>query len=469
MRATRVVILAAMAALLGSCGGELTEILVVVDSDLAVPSALDGLRVEVSGAEAMTAEGSLRAGASGLPRTVGVVHRGGSLGPLTIRAVGTLGGVDVVSARAVTSFLRGRTLVLPLFLSRACASVSCGNDETCSGGACVSAAVDPEALEEWNGSVGRLDGGTPCEPVSERCNGADDDCDGMTDEGFDLDTDPLNCGACFNVCSTNNATPACAGGVCSIAACAAGFADCDGVAGSGCEANLGTSIFHCGACDAACSVANATAVCADGECGVGACDAAFDDCNADEADGCEASLETATDCGACGVACTVAGGTGSCAGGTCAVGTCDAGLGDCNADASDGCEQPLDTLDDCGTCGAACALANATSTCATGTCEIEACDAGFADCDGSPANGCEAALNTLTDCGACGVSCALPNGTETCASGTCEVDTCDTGRGNCDSDASNGCETDTTRNDAHCGMCGNACPPGDMCRMSVCR
>ncbi|MCZ7681726.1 MAG: hypothetical protein M5U28_24205 [Sandaracinaceae bacterium] len=143
MRATRVVILAAMAALLGSCGGELTEILVVVDSDLAVPSALDGLRVEVSGAEAMTAEGSLRAGASGLPRTVGVVHRGGSLGPLTIRAVGSLGGVDVVSARAVTSFLRGRTLVLPLFLSRACASVSCGNDETCSGSACVSAAVDP--------------------------------------------------------------------------------------------------------------------------------------------------------------------------------------------------------------------------------------------------------------------------------------------------------------------------------------
>ena len=36
----------------------------------------------------------------------------------------------------------------------------------------------------------------------EQCNGFDDDCDGVVDDGFDLNTDPLNCGACGTDCTT---------------------------------------------------------------------------------------------------------------------------------------------------------------------------------------------------------------------------------------------------------------------------
>lgn len=47
--------------------------------------------------------------------------------------------------------------------------------------------------------------------------------------------------------------------------------------------------------------------------------------------------------------------------------------------------------DNCGACGAVCAPSNATGACAAGECGIEACDPGFSDADGDPANGCEAA------------------------------------------------------------------------------
>jgi hypothetical protein len=35
----------------------------------------------------------------------------------------------------------------------------------------------------------------------EICNGIDDNCDGRIDEGFDLQTDPANCGACNHACA----------------------------------------------------------------------------------------------------------------------------------------------------------------------------------------------------------------------------------------------------------------------------
>ena len=158
----RACFIVAFSLLLG-CSGELTEILVVVDSDLAV-AELDAIEVRVTGSQTMSASGSLTG--APLPRTVGVVHSGGALGPIEVRVVGSLGGSPVVEAVASTSFLRGRTLVLPVFLGRNCRMVTCGDGQTCVNGTCASAAVDPSSLVEWSGTVPEVDGGNRCEAAA---------------------------------------------------------------------------------------------------------------------------------------------------------------------------------------------------------------------------------------------------------------------------------------------------------------
>jgi hypothetical protein len=59
----------------------------------------------------------------------------------------------------------------------------------------------------------------PGQPSAEICNGMDDDCDGVIDNGFNLNSDPSHCGECNHACQTE--TPAscgengvCAGGNC---------------------------------------------------------------------------------------------------------------------------------------------------------------------------------------------------------------------------------------------------------------
>lgn len=74
-------------------------------------------------------------------------------------------------------------------------------------------------------------------PSPETCNGLDDDCDGVPDDGFDLATNLANCGACGNACTAlaNVAAATCAAGTCGGFACRPGFQNLDGAPGNGCE------------------------------------------------------------------------------------------------------------------------------------------------------------------------------------------------------------------------------------------
>jgi hypothetical protein len=53
-----------------------------------------------------------------------------------------------------------------------------------------------------------------CVPKPEQCNGADDNCNGRIDDGFNLDTDIMNCGRCGMACNTRR-SEVCCRGVCS--------------------------------------------------------------------------------------------------------------------------------------------------------------------------------------------------------------------------------------------------------------
>jgi hypothetical protein len=285
-------------------------------------------------------------------------------------------------------------------------------------------------------------------------------CNVSTADGceINLNTSTQNCGACGTLCAPANATGACSNGGCAVGACNAGYADCDGAAANGCEVNLNTSTVHCGACGDACSSNGGTASCAAGSCAI-ACSAGFANCDANTANGCEIDITgNVNNCNGCGNVCPASGGTPACVNSQCTVTSCQPGKADCDGSSANGCEVTVSAdPQNCGGCGISCFAANGTATCNGGVCVVASCTAGNANCNGTYADGCETALNTLTDCGACGIGCNFANANESCASGSCQLISCTGTFANCDANQTNGCEINTASSTAHCGACGNAC------------
>ena len=248
------------------------------------------------------------------------------------------------------------------------------------------------------------------------CTGGRVCCEGTC---VDAQTSNAHCGRCGAVCDPPNGAPACVAGACGVMGCDTGFGNCDMNAMNGCESTLASDPMNCGGCATRCPAPqNAAAACNAGRCGF-ACNPGFADCNMNAADGCEEDLRVSTRaCGACGTACAGPAGT--------------------------------------------------TSTCVAGECETQ-CAPGSADCDMNPANGCEVNTGTsLAHCGGCGLLCAVANGTPVCASAICQRASCNAGFGDCDGNLANGCETVTATSNAHCGGCGRACPAGQACRAGAC-
>jgi len=133
------------------------------------------------------------------------------------------------------------------------------------------------------GSVGTV-GGQP-----EECNGKDDDCDGL----FDEDIPPLGSCGLTDVGECKLGTLMCVGGqpVCQGAVyptfelCDTLDQDCDGNPTNGYD--LQNDARNCGSCGNVCAIDHATAKCAGGMCAVGACDPGWYDINKDPSDGCE--------------------------------------------------------------------------------------------------------------------------------------------------------------------------------------
>jgi hypothetical protein len=257
------------------------------------------------------------------------------------------------------------------------------------------------------------------DPAGPVCDGAEGVCVGCLDNadcGGALTCDTV-LGKCAG-CATDDACPA--GTLCEleIATCVPGCNDGRPCAGglSCCDVacvDTATSSMHCGGCDRACPGAGR---CAQGVCsGNSDCPAPFEDCDGKAVNGCEANLTTSGErCGDCWTSCTTG------------------------------------------------------EYCKNGTCA--ACPGGRRDCDRNGLNGCESDLGTdPSNCGGCGRICSLPNAEiYTCSGGTCQVETCRSGFGNCDGEHQNGCELDTRFDKTHCGQCNYTCLPGQACSNAIC-
>jgi hypothetical protein len=322
-------------------------------------------------------------------------------------------------------------------------------------GGCGNQCYYPNAVGKCTTPAG---GAATC--VLDHCNDGYGDCTSVIGCETKLGT-VTNCAGCGQSCTNPHGSTTCSLGataaqnVCKPV-CAIGWGDCDGNPANGCETPLNTNT-DCGMCGMACARPNATTSCNTGVCLVTSCASGFDDCNNEAVamDGCETSLKTNTDCGGCGVTCSLPNAATSCSTGTCQLSTCSSGYGDCTAGA--GCETDLTTdKNHCGTCATDCTTVfpNTNVTCVTKACIPGSCIAPFADC--TSAAGCETQLGTKTNCSKCGEACQDNHTTSNNCTGTSPSFACSpvcaSGFLNCNSDPTDGCETDVSK-PAKCGAC----------------
>jgi len=136
---TRAVILALA---LGACTEDPTQMLVVVDSDLEIPGAIDELRFQVAGDETIRALSA----PSDLPHSFVVTPAQSPDTQITIEVIAMKAATPVAKTRITTRFVEGKILGVPIFLSAGCAGQDCAL-LTCTRCGCRAAGVDPSFFE----------------------------------------------------------------------------------------------------------------------------------------------------------------------------------------------------------------------------------------------------------------------------------------------------------------------------------
>jgi len=358
-------------------------------------------------------------------------------------------------------------------------------------GACLAACAPDNAAGECVAGNCLIDTDAP--GTFEGCFSTFANCNGEVDDGCEanLNADATTCGSCDTTCSDANGTPDCDDGSC-IISCDPNFDDCNGDVSDGCEADLLVSTLHCTECLNECTATPPEVPVCDGTQCLGiTCDQPADcggmqPCGACDPDtSCNDLLNTTTHCGGCGLDCTAANATTACVdsgGYGCEIASCTGSYADCDLEYPNGCEIETDTnRNRCGDClagdpaggsGVDCDATQgpqvAQTSCSGGTCRVLSCNSGYADCNGTWADGCEINLNTNDDhCGGCqsgstttwdgGADCdtVFENGTGVCVGGQCQFSSCNGNYEDCNlNTALDGCETLAQGDPDNCGGCG---------------
>jgi hypothetical protein len=188
--------------------------------------------------------------------------------------------------------------------------LACPTGQTACGGSCVTLASD---ARHCGGCDTVCAAGAACTAGACACPAGQVVCD---DRCVDTTSSPAHCGVCGRTCAPARATAACVAGACRVAGCDQGFGDCDAMPDNGCETSVSADVANCGACGRTCTAAHAASTCAAGACGLGACEAGFANCDAMAGNGCEVDTRTsASSCGGCGTVCA----SGQCVGGSCVL------------------------------------------------------------------------------------------------------------------------------------------------------
>ncbi|MCC7540265.1 MAG: hypothetical protein IT379_28865 [Deltaproteobacteria bacterium] len=149
--------LVAWVAASSGCADDLTQLVVVVHTDLATDQ-VDAIAVEVDATAAGGAirryEGSLvGGGALRLPATLSIVSRDGTNGAVVVRAEARHAGETVLRREAVVRFVRGESRTLKLDLLSCCLGVTCGDSQTCSEHGCIDRDQQDVELPRWTGTA----------------------------------------------------------------------------------------------------------------------------------------------------------------------------------------------------------------------------------------------------------------------------------------------------------------------------
>jgi hypothetical protein len=352
---------------------------------------------------------------------------------------------------------------------------ACLETQRCCNGVCV-ARDDDQHCGGCNNNCGSVAdtsvcgvGGCMCTPGPLRDCNTDHQRDGCE---TNTDTDVNHCSECNNRCVLPFASARCSGGTCQIEACNPDHADCNSNPADGCETAINTT-SNCGGCSASCSLPFASPTCANlgvgiYQCQVASCSAGRGNCDGNHANGCEQVLTDLAHCGGCASPCAPPRATPSCATMSCRITSCDMSWGDCAGGVADGCEQSLTTTSHCGGCGVPCSRANATATCASGSCAIASCNPTHGNCNSMDPDGCETPLGTVTNCSSCGNSCSAPPfGTPTCPSiaAGCSF-TCMSGYHRCGGVCAR--DDDVTLCGPSCVVCTDPMNGGPVCTGGVC-